>query len=122
MSNNEHKRRQAFHKTTPKNLKLLNYKATLYPCNIESLHISIPIDLGLDAISYWLNNKSNLISNRFSQNFLLEALEFILRKNYFKFGEVYYDQREGTAEGTKCAPSFTCLIVVYKEETNFFSD
>ena len=46
----------------------LNYETTLYSRDIESLYTSIPIDLGLEAISYWLNNKSNLILNRFSKN------------------------------------------------------
>ena len=67
------------------------------------LHVDT-IDLGLEAILYWLNNKSNLISNRFLQNFILEALEFILRNSNFKFGEKYYNQREGTPMGTKFAP------------------
>ena len=57
----------------------LNYEAILYSCDIESLYTSIPIDLGLEAISYWLNNESNLILSRFSNNFILEAVEFILR-------------------------------------------
>ena len=45
-----------------------------YSCDIESLYTLIPIDLGLEAILYWLNNKNNLILNRFSNNFILEAL------------------------------------------------
>ena len=49
----------------------LNHEATLYSYDIESLYISIPIDLGLEAISYWLNNKSILILSRFSNNFML---------------------------------------------------
>ena len=43
----------------------LNYEATLYSRDIESLYTSIPIDLGLGAISFWLSNKSNLILNNF---------------------------------------------------------
>ena len=70
----------------------------------RKLYTSILIDLGLEAISYWLNNKSNLILNRFSKNFMLEALEFILRNNNFKFYEIFDNQTEGTAMGTKCAP------------------
>ena len=35
-----------------------------------------------------LNNKSNSISNLFTQIFILEVLEFILRNNNFKFGEI----------------------------------
>ena len=51
--------------------RTLNYEATLYSCDIESVYTSIPIDLGLEAISYWLNNKSILILSRFSNNFML---------------------------------------------------
>ena len=50
-------------------------------------------------------------SNRFSNGFILEALEFILRNNNFKFDEKYYNQTEGTAMGTKCAPPYACLVV-----------
>ena len=60
-----------------------------------------------------------MIPNRFSNGFILEALEFILRNNNFKFDEKY-NQTEGTAMGTKCAPPYGCLVVGYKEETNCF--
>ena len=46
----------------------LKYGATLYSCDLENLYTSIPIGLGLEDISYWLNNKINLILNRFSKN------------------------------------------------------
>ena len=83
-----------------------------------SLYTSMPIDLGLlKAILYWLNNKSNLILNQFSKNFILEALEFIPRNNNSKFDEIFYNQTEGTVRGTKCAPPCACLVVGYKEET-----
>ena len=98
----------------------LYYKATLYLRDIESLYTSIPIDTGLETISYWLNNKSNLILNRFSNNFILEALEFILRNNSFKFDKIFYNQTEGTVMGTKCARPCTCSVAGYKEKTKLF--
>ena len=98
----------------------LNYEATLYSCDIESLCTSIPIDLGLEAISYWLNNESNLILNRFSKYFILEALEFILRNSNFKFEEIFYNETEGTAMETKCAPPCAWLVVGCKKETKLF--
>ena len=101
-------------------MRTLNYEATLYSCDIESLYTSIPIDCLLEAILYWLNKKSNLILCVFSKNFTLEALEFILRNNNFKFDEIFYNQTEGTAMGTKCAPPYACLVVYYKEETKLF--
>ena len=67
-----------------------------------------------------LNNKKNLILNRFSIQFILEALEFILTNNNFKFDEIFYNQTEGTAMGTKCAPPYPYLVVGYKEETKLF--
>ena len=80
----------------------------------------MPIDRGLEAILSWLNNKSKLISNRFSQNFILEELKFKFSKNSFKFGEIYYNQTEGSAMGTESATPYACLIVGYKEETKLF--
>ena len=72
------------------------------------------------AISYRLKNKSNLILNPFSKKFILKALEFILRNNNFKFDEINYNQTEGIAMGTKCAPLYACLAVGYKKETKLF--
>ena len=72
------------------------------------------------AISYRLKNKSNLILNPLSKKFILKALEFILRNNNFKFDEIIYNQTEGIAMGTKCAPLYACLAVGYKKETKLF--
>ena len=58
--------------------------------------------------------------NRFSKTFILEVLEFILRNNNFKFDEIFYNQTEGTAMGTKCPPPYACLVEDYKEETKQF--
>ena len=88
---------------------------------MESLYTSIPIDLALEAILYWLNNKSNLILNRFWNNFILEAAEYILRNNNFKFDETFYNQLERIAIGIKCALPYACLVVYYKEETKLLS-
>ena len=98
----------------------VNYEATLYSCGIESLYTLIPIDLGLEGISYWLNNRSNLILNQFLKCFILEALEFTLGNSDFKFDEIIYSQTEVTAMGIKCAPPYACLVVGYKEETELF--
>ena len=58
--------------------------------------------------------------NRFSKKIILEALKFILRNNNFKFDEIFYNQTEGTAMETKCAPPYACLVVGYKEEAKLF--
>ena len=90
-----------FIRKLPKNIE---YDATLYSCDIESLYTSIPIELGLKAIEYWIDEESNLISIRFSKEFILVSLEFILRNNNFKFDNLIYNQTEGTAMGTSALP------------------
>ena len=61
-----------------------------------------------------------MILNQVSNNFILEPLEFILRNKNFKFDEIFYNQTEGSAMGTKCATLYPCLVVDYKEETILF--
>ena len=95
-------------------LRTLNFEATLYSYDIEGLYTSMPIDLGLEAVSYWLSNESNLILNRFSKNFILEPLEFILKNNNFKFDEIFYNQTEVTAMGSNCAPQLKKLKLLKK--------
>ena len=36
----------------------LNFDSVLYSCDIESLYTSIPIDLGIEAIDYWLQESA----------------------------------------------------------------
>ena len=99
----------------------IDFDCTLYSCDIVSLYTSIPTDVGLNAISYWINKKRNLIPSRFSTDFILEALEFVLKNNNFYFDDQIYNQIEGTAMGTKCAPPYACLTIGHQEETKLFN-
>ena len=51
-----------------------------------------------------------------------EALEFILKNNNFKFDEVFYNQTEGTAMGTKSGPSICMLSSRLKRGNQIISD
>lgn len=102
-----------------KHPRIWYYEVTLYSCGKESLYTSIPIDLGLKAISYWLNNQSNSIIFFLKKNLILKPRGSILRNGYFKFDEKH-NQTEVTAMGAKCAPWYTCLVIGYKEETKLF--
>ena len=64
-----------------------------YPCvlasrDVASLHTSISHDLGLEVPSYWIDKKRNLIPERFTKTFILEAASFVLSNNNFQF-ELY---------------------------------
>ena len=99
----------------------LNYKeTTLYSVDITSLYTSIPHDLGIEAIKYWVEKYRQLIDERFSTTFIIESLEFILENNNFIFNGIYYNQIEGTAMGTKVAPPYACLVIAFLEECKLF--
>ena len=57
----------------------------LFGCDITSLYTSIPHELGLEAMRYWIRKRRDLIDNRFSEEFILEAIELMLKNNNFKF-------------------------------------
>ena len=46
-------------------------------CDIESFCTSIPTELGLEAIKYWIMTKRDLIPQYFTEEFILESIEFI---------------------------------------------
>ena len=71
-------------------------------CIISSLCISTPTELGIEAINYWFHRKRELISQRFTNDFIIESIKFLL-KNVLFYDHMYL-YLLGTAMGTKCAP------------------
>ena len=101
----------------PKNIPVDSYVLT---CDVTSLYTSIPHDLGLKAINYWIEKLVGLIPARFTKNFILESIKLILENNFFIFDEVIYHQIIGTAMGKTFAPPYACLTVGFLEETILF--
>ena len=93
----------------------LTFDTHMYYCDIESLYTSIPSEIGLEAMEYWIMRKRNLIPQCFTKNFILESIEFILKNNNFLFDWKMFNQIFGTAMGTKCASSYSCLTTGYQE-------
>ena len=99
----------------------------MYSCDMESLHTSIPTDLGLEAIEYWIMRKRDFIPQRFTKEFIPESIELIL-KNKFLFDSKMFSRLIGTAMGTKCAPLCAWVFkkklnivttICYQEETKY---
>ena len=78
------------------------------------LYGNITHEIGLEAISYWLN-RFPLLNERISNDFILEALCLILRNNNFNFQGKFYRQLRGTAMGTKVAAVYATLTLGYLE-------
>ena len=84
--------------------------------DIELLYSNIPHKLGLEAIKYWIEIYPNTLKSRFSKEFILDGIKFILENNIFCFNDTFYRQEKGTAMGTKFAPVYATLTIGYLEE------
>ena len=82
---------------------------------IYIINIYIPHDLGIEAISFWLNKYPKELPNRISKEFVLDGIKLILENNSFCFNDSYFLQTKGTAMGTKFAPIYATLVLAYLE-------
>ena len=97
----------------PKNVPL---HTKLVSFDIVSLYTTIPHNLGLESISFWLNKHPELLAERFSIRFVVRGLQIILENNNFSFNKSFYNQTKGTAMGTKVAPTYATLVLGFLEE------
>ena len=81
--------------------------------DVKSLYTNIPKEGGKEACEYFLHtNKISL----YVINTIMKFIELILNCNLFRFGNSYFIQREGTAMGTRMAPSYASLFMGYLEK------
>ena len=84
--------------------------------DVESLYTNIDHDLGIEAIGYWIDKHRDKVNYRFSKDFICKAIQIILQNNTFQFNDEFYLQKNGTAMGTKMAPTYAILVLAYLEE------
>ena len=86
--------------------------------DVTSLYTNISHELGIRAISYWLDNYTSSETNhsRISKQFILDGLKLILENNTFQFNRMHFKQISGTAMGTKMAPTFATLVLGFLEK------
>ena len=100
----------------------MSFDSTMYPCDIFSLYTSIPSELGIEAASYWLHKKRELIAQRFTNDFIIVSLKFLLRDNNALFDDHMHLQLLRAAMDTKCVLPYVCLAVGYLKETKRFTN
>ena len=61
-----------------------------------------------------------MIDERFEKQFIIDAMEIILKNNTFIFYDMLYLQICGTAMGTKVPPTYATLTIANLEETEFY--
>ena len=67
-----------------------------------SLYTSIPTELGLEALEYWIKRLRNQIPSRFTMEFILQKAEFVLENNYCIFDSKMFWQLIGTFCSSLC--------------------
>ena len=83
----------------PENVILVTDVVGLYP--------SIPHEVGLTALREALDKRDE---KTIPTEELLKMAEFVLKNNYFKFGNKIKQHISGTAIGTKFAPPYGCIF------------
>ena len=68
----------------------------LVSCDIVSLYTSIPHSLGMKAMEYWIEREKAMLPPRFTKEFIMVSILFILNHNNFLFDNVLYHQLHGT--------------------------
>ena len=82
---------------------------------MSSLYTNIPHEEGTKACrEFLLKHHSPSRTNE-----LCSLIEFILKNNYFQFHDRFYHQINGTAMGTKMAPSFANLFMASLDQPLF---
>ena len=95
---------------------LKEHQYSLVTFDVESLYTNIDQELGISAIMYWLKKYSDKIHPRFTNDFICDAVKIVLENNTFFFNDKLYLQTNGTAMGTKMAPTYANLVLAYLEE------
>lgn len=85
----------------------------LVTIDVSSLYTNIPHEEGLAALKKALNAKP---SHHIPTDTVVELAEMTLKMNTFIFNHRYYHQQQGTAMGTKMAPSYANIFMGDLEE------
>lgn len=80
--------------------------------DIASLYTNIDTQRGLQLVRLFLTEQ--LVDERHS-NLIMDLLRFVMDNSYLSFRGQLFHQRDGTAMGTACAPSYANIVVYMLE-------
>ena len=70
--------------------KRISEDTILVSFDVTSLYTNISYELGVEAITFWLEKYPKLINSRFFNEFLIESMKIILENNNFYFNDKFY--------------------------------
>jgi hypothetical protein len=83
--------------------------ALLFAADATSMYTNIEIDIGMSAISHFLEHNKTRIPQDFPTEFFLETLHLVMQNNVFSFANTFWLQLTGTAMGTPAACAYATL-------------
>ena len=90
---------------------------TLVTIDVKSLYLNIPHEDGIKAVLNRLYRTPELTDQMaIPPNTMADLLGIVLKQNYFQFADRMYHQVQGTAMGTKMAPSYANIFMAELEE------
>ncbi|NQY54553.1 MAG: hypothetical protein HRT42_13390 [Campylobacteraceae bacterium] len=93
----------------------------LISVDVKSMYENLEQNLGIPALRYYLNQYKDLLPSRFSIDFVITAMKFVLENNTGYFNGDCYKQLTGTATGIKPAPRYADLAMGYLEINLFYT-
>ena len=96
--------------TKLKQFQVTSQKTYLVTLDVSSLYTNIPHEDGIEACQYFLENNGHS-SGSLSIDNVCSLIELVLKNNYFKFNNICYRQRKGTAMGSSMAPAYASLFM-----------
>ena len=93
-----------------KQFQVTSQKTYLVTLDVSSLYTNISHKDGIEACRYFLENNGHSSGSLSVDNFC-SLIELVLKNNYFKFNNICYRQRMGTAMGSSLAPAYASLLM-----------
>ena len=81
----------------------------LVTLDVSSLYTNIPHEDGINACKYFL--EKDMHTSNLSIDEIASLIKLVLENNHFKFGDIFYLQKMGTAMGSSMAPSYASLFM-----------
>ena len=87
----------------------------LLTMDISNMYMNVSEELGIQAIKFFVEKNPELLHHRFSLDFIVEAVQIVLRNNISYFDGTYKRQTHGCAMGSHKSPPYASLAVGYIE-------
>lgn len=87
--------------------------ALLISLDVTSLYTNIPVDEARDVVQFYLEKETYKGT---PVQFILQLVDLLLEKNYFKYENYFFFQTKGVSVGSSFSPSLAILFMAQLED------